>query len=158
MPIIIHMTYFVALLIHVHVRNIPVNVHIGALIGSSAYRSYLNTLNTVLMRHTYVLEVVRYIKDYDEADAKGGNLEHMGYMKAKFRTKKDAALYYDRHNPHMRNLNAHGTWRSDWDPNTCLMYIVREDHALLDSIQPFDSADEPLSSDNGREEIYTFLK
>ena len=98
------MTYFVALLIHVHVRNIHVNVHIGALIGSSAYRSYLNTLNTVLMRHTYVLEVVRYIKDYDEADVTGGNLEHMGYMKAKFRTKKDAALYYDRHNPHMRNL------------------------------------------------------
>jgi hypothetical protein len=110
------------------------------------------------MKPTYVLEVARFITNYDEADARGGQLEHMGYMKAKFRTKKDAASYYDRHNPHMRNLNAHGTWRSDWDPDTRLMYIVREDHDILDSIQPFDSADEPMSSDNGREQIYNFLK
>ena len=32
--------------------------------------------------------------------------------------------YYDRHNPHMRWLNAHNMWASNWDPTTSLMYIV----------------------------------
>jgi hypothetical protein len=28
-------------------------------------------------------------------------------MQAMFRSKEDACSYYDRHNPHMRGLNAH---------------------------------------------------
>ncbi len=91
----------------------------------------------------FVLEVVRFIDDRDEWMAKGGKQEHVGYMRAHFRTKKDAASYYDRHNPHMRGLNAHNTWNSDWDPTTSLLYIVREDHHLIQTIPPFDPADEP---------------
>lgn len=92
----------------------------------------------------FVLEVVRFIQDHDEWMAKGGKQEHVGYMRARFRTKKDAASYYDRHNPHMRGLNAHNTWASDWDPNTSLKYIVREDKNLNHTISPFDPADEPV--------------
>ena len=92
----------------------------------------------------FVLEVVRFIQDRDEWMAKGGKQEHVGYMRAHFRTKKDAASYYDRHNPHMRGLNAHNTWASDWDPNTSLMYIVREDKHLNHTISPFDPEDEPV--------------
>jgi hypothetical protein len=92
----------------------------------------------------FVLEVVRFIRDRDEWMAKGGKMEHIGYMRAHFRTKKDAASYYDRHNPHMRGLNAHNTWASDWDPITHLMYIVRKYHHLNQTIPPFDPSDEPV--------------
>lgn len=92
----------------------------------------------------YVLEVVRFITDSEEWRNKSGKFEHVGYMRAKFRTKRDAASYYDRHNPHMRGLNAHGNWRSDWDPKGMnLMYIVREDHHMNDDLPPFDPHDEP---------------
>ena len=92
----------------------------------------------------FVLEVVRFIRDRDEWIAKNGKLEHVGYMRAHFKTKKDAASYYDRHNPHMRRLNAHNTWESDWDPITTLKYIVRQDHDINQTIAPFDPADEPV--------------
>ena len=92
----------------------------------------------------FVLEVVRFIRDRDEWMAKASKKEHVGYMRAHFRTKKDAASYYNRHNPHMRGLNAHNTWSSDWDPITSLMYIVREDHNLTMTIPPFDPVDEPV--------------
>jgi hypothetical protein len=91
----------------------------------------------------FVLEVVRFIQDRDEWMAKGGKQEHVGYMRAHFQTKKDVASYYDRHNSHMRGLNAQNTWASDWDPNTSLMYIVREDKHLTHTISPFDPEDEP---------------
>jgi len=53
---------------------------------------------------------------------KGGKLEHVGYMNPIFNTKTDACSYYDRHNKHMRSLNAHDHYKSDWDPNTHLLY------------------------------------
>lgn len=92
----------------------------------------------------FTLEVVRFIRDMEEAKEKGGKLEHVGYMRAIFRTKKDAASYYDRHNPHMRSLNALNTFCSDWDPKTWLQYIVREEHGLIDTVAPFDLQDEPV--------------
>ena len=103
----------------------------------------------------YVLEVVRFITEKDGENGwlnKGGKEEHIGYMKAKFRTKKDACSYYDRHNSHMRKLNAHNTYCSDWDPNTKLLYIVREDHSIIDSIPPFSIEDMPINN------AYKFLK
>ena len=93
---------------------------------------------------SFVIEVVRFITDRDEYITKKGKQEHVGYMRARFRTKADAASYYDRHNPHMRKLNAHNTWESDWDPITSLMYIVREDHNLIQTIPPFETVDEPI--------------
>lgn len=92
---------------------------------------------------TYVLEVVRFIHDRKEWMKRGSKQEHVGYMRAHFRTKKDAASYYDRHNSHMRGLNAHNTWQSDCDPNTNLLYIVRVSHNLSCTISPFDPNDEP---------------
>lgn len=102
----------------------------------------------------YVLEVIRFIEENNGNDGwinKGGNLEHIGYMKAKFKTRKDACSYYDRHNPHMRKLNAHNTYMSDWDPITKLCYIVREDYNINDNINPFSDDDLPI---NG---VYKYL-
>lgn len=53
-----------------------------------------------------------------------GKFVHIGNVKKQFLTKKAAAEHYNAHNLHMRALNAHGTWKSDWDPNTQLRYIV----------------------------------
>ena len=77
-------------------------------------------------------------------------------MKAKFKTKKDAVSYYDKYNTHMRSLNAHGTYQSDWDPETKLLYIVREDKEIIDTINPF--SEEDLPSDNGMTTKYKWLK
>ena len=57
----------------------------------------------------YVLEVVEFITKKDGEDgwlALGGKLKHVGYMRAKFKTRNDACAYYNRHNPGMRGLNA----------------------------------------------------
>ena len=102
----------------------------------------------------FVLEVVRFIQDRDEWMATGGKLEHVGYMRAYFRTKGHAASYYDHHNPHMRGLNAYNTWCSDWDPTTHLKYIVRKkNHCMDQTVAPFDPTDEPVvqHTENGIE-------
>lgn len=89
----------------------------------------------------YVLEVVKFNRKSDETPRK----EHVGYMKAKFKTKKDACSYYDKYNSHMRKLNAHNTYESDWDPQTRLMYIVRYDYMLNGTIPPFNEKDLPIN-------------
>ena len=117
-------------------------------------------INTLLVDHynndkIYVLEVVKFISNSDGPEGwikKGGKTEHIGYMKAKFKTKDDACSYYDRHNPHLRKLNAHETFKSDWDSETKLFYIVREDYHLIDNIPPFSKDDLPI---NGS---YKYLK
>lgn len=86
----------------------------------------------------YVLQVVQIIIEGDpDWIIHGGKRKHIGFMKGKFETKKDCCIYYDRHNPHLRSLNALGTYVSDWDPNTKLMYIVCKDHNIVDDIPPF---------------------
>jgi len=100
-----------------------------------------------MSKTTYVLEVCEFIIDEDGDDgwlAQGGKFKHIGYMKGHFKTKKDAVSYYDRHNPHMRSLNAHNTYKSDWDPNTKLLYIVREDYDINATIDCFSIVDNPL--------------
>ena len=64
-------------------------------------------------------------------------------MKAKFKSKNDAASYYDRNNTHMRPLNSNNDYRSDWDPETKLAYIVRDDKYIIDTINTFKSEDMP---------------
>lgn len=113
-----------------------------------------------MWNNLYVLEVIRFNTVRDGENGwlnKGGKYEHVGYMKAKFRTKADACSYYDRHNPHMRKLNAHGTYQSDWDPNTKLLYIVRKDYNIIDTIPPFSEEDAPKISDDGYSLEYTYL-
>ena len=52
--------------------------------------------------------------------------DHIGYMNIIFETKQDACDYYNKYNPHMPPLNEKLRHYSDWDPNTYLMYIIRE--------------------------------
>lgn len=109
----------------------------------------------------FVLEVLRFLTEKNDWLDKGERIEHVGYMKAKFRTKKDACSYYDKHNPHMRKMNQFKTYQSDWDPQTKLMYIVRKDYGLVDTIEPFCKEDSPVKriSDDGEAVIikYDFL-
>ena len=77
----------------------------------------------------WILEVCEFIQEIDSdgnfIHNRWGDL-HIGYMNKVFDTKQDAVDYYDRHNPHMRSINAHGDYHSDWDPNTRLLYNVRQ--------------------------------
>ena len=79
-------------------------------------------------RKPYVLEVQEFTsRGYaDVAIAMKGIFTHVGYMDKIFLSKQEACEYYDIHNKHMRSLNAHSTWKRDWDPNTYLRYVVRE--------------------------------
>ena len=86
----------------------------------------------------YVLEVCEYFTDKEGLSM----IKHIGYMKGKFKTKKDAVSYYDRHNPHMRSLNGDdNNYISDWDPNTKLLYIVRDDYLINATIDCFSVED-----------------
>jgi hypothetical protein len=101
------------------------------------------------MTKSYVLEVVRFVTQ--KQDGENINFKHVGYMNVKFKTKKDACDYYGRCNPHLRPLNAYGDYKSDWDPETELLYIVRRYYVLFASIPPFPSMELPF---NGSEYVY----
>ena len=64
---------------------------------------------------------------------------HKGYMNIVFETKQDAANYYNKYNPHMLQLNNKNNWCSNWDPETYLMYIVREHFYETLHIKPFEN-------------------
>ncbi len=85
----------------------------------------------------YVLEVVKYITETENLMTNYGKLKHIGYMKKKFKTKREACMYYDECNPCMRKMNMLGTYISDWDPNTKLLYIVRDDYNINETVSPF---------------------
>lgn len=113
-------------------------------------------------KHGYVLEVVKFVEP--ENNDPPGPLPlytHVGYMKPIFQTIDDACTYYDRHNPHMRSLNAHSTLCSDWDPQTYCAYIIRENHHICPSIPGFGHGDDrcsplPTNSIRDSENCYTF--
>jgi len=87
----------------------------------------------------YILEVQKFnVMGHQDFPHYNGKSEHIGYMNKVFKTKTDASDYYDEFNPHMRKLNAHNGWFSDWDPETCLMYIVRERLYEYLKIPPFE--------------------
>ena len=92
----------------------------------------------------YVLKVVKFITLNDAKNSlisNDGQYIRVGYMREKFKSKLDACSYYDKHNPHMRRLNANGTYTSDWDPNTQLVYIVRKAYMLI-NVDAFFSQEE----------------
>jgi hypothetical protein len=70
--------------------------------------------------------------------------KHIGYTKALFNFRNEAADYYNTYNPHMRKLNAHRNWVSDWGKNTNLRYIVRPFNQEILDIPPFNIADSPI--------------
>ena len=91
--------------------------------------------------HYYVLEAIllsdRFsdgvIPDRGAAPTFGSDediTKHVGYMKIKFQSKKEAAYYYDKCNPHMLPLNAYMENKSQFDPNTKLSYIIRSKNHL----------------------------
>lgn len=87
----------------------------------------------------YVLEVrkfhpAKYSSDFELSYT----TDHVGYMNILFLSKHDACDYYDRHNKHMRLLNADETWVSDRDPDTKLLYVVREYKDENRQIPPFN--------------------
>lgn len=100
-----------------------------------------------MANRNYVLEVLEFITE-KEGDygwlKQGGKIKHIGYMKGKFKTKKDAVSYYDKNNPHMRSIHARNTYCSDWDPNTKLLYIVRDDYLINATIDCFSIHDNPV--------------
>jgi hypothetical protein len=109
----------------------------------------------------YVLEVLEFITEKEEDNgwlAQGGKFKHIGYMKGKFKTKKNAVSYYDRHNPHMRSLNAHNTYKSDWDPNTKLLYIIRDDYLINSTIDCFSINDNTEIKEGSTKYKYPFYK
>lgn len=91
------------------------------------------------MATPYVLEVQEFTSrgKAEVAIAMNGIFTHIGYMDKVFLSKQEACEYYDIYNKHMRSLNAHGTWKSDWDPDTYLRYVVREYDGECRTIQPF---------------------
>lgn len=51
----------------------------------------------------------------------------------------------------MRELNAHCDYKSDWEPNTKLLYIVRKYYGIYMSIPPFAGEELPF---NGKTYLY----
>jgi hypothetical protein len=86
----------------------------------------------------FVLEVLKYYPNVEDKIRLNGMYEHVGYMDAVFKSKKEAAEYYNMYNDHMRKLDSHKTWCSDYDPNTYLLYIVREYYGQSKLIPPFN--------------------
>ena len=80
-------------------------------------------------RCIFILEIQQFIV--------GSGFIHSGYMNRLFNSRKAAADYYNLHNPHMRDLNAHGNWCSDWDVNDKLRAVVRLYHGELLTISPY---------------------
>ena len=81
----------------------------------------------------YILEVQKF-----NHVGQNGKFIHIGYMDKSFKTKQEASNCYDRHNAHMRSLNAHNTWISDWDPVIWLRYRVRKYNTEYCIITPFN--------------------
>lgn len=77
----------------------------------------------------YVLEVQKLLDS--------GKYLHLGYMDKIFIDKYEASMYYDNHNKHMRKLHAFYTYRSDWDPDTKLRYLIRDYSGEQLTISPF---------------------
>jgi hypothetical protein len=97
-------------------------------------------------KHLYFLEVQRYIDH---------GFIHVGYMNRLFNCKKDCIFYYKKYNPHLRCLNAHDTYTSDWDPDTFLRYKLQTYRNEVLNIEPFDGV---ISDRCYREKEYTDLK
>jgi len=74
----------------------------------------------------YILEVQRFdIEGHITHPEWNGKKEHIGYINKLFRTKQEASDYYIQNNPHMRHITSEHSWKSDWDPQTKLLYVVR---------------------------------
>lgn len=97
----------------------------------------------------YILEVQKLNLTGDLLQSEcNGKSTHVGYMNIVFKTKQQACKYYDMYNPSMRPLNAHHTYRSDWNHDTYLLYVVREYGDENLSIPPFEEKEKDLVINN----------
>lgn len=87
----------------------------------------------------YILEVQKFNPTGHLLQSEwNGKSTHVGYMNKVFKTKNQACEYYDNNNNTMRLLNSHNTYRSDWNRDTHLLYVVREYGDEYLSIPPFE--------------------
>jgi hypothetical protein len=87
---------------------------------------------------SYILEIQKYDDEmFHPFRERNGLFIHVGYMDKSFRTKHEACLYYDQHNPHMRSLNVNGDGISDTDSKTKLRYIVRNGYWEFFCVAPW---------------------
>jgi len=97
----------------------------------------INIKNTDIIEDdnkNFILEVQQFTETKPGVN---NGFKHIGYMDILFINKKEACLYYDKYHKQMRSLNAHKTWRSDWNSETKLRYIVREYNYEIMKIKPF---------------------
>jgi hypothetical protein len=78
----------------------------------------------------YILEVQKMEWNYKS--------RHVGYMNKVFETIQDACDYYNKFNICMPPLSIKRSLCSNYDPNTYLMYIVREHFNEYLHIVPFE--------------------
>lgn len=81
-------------------------------------------------KYSYFLEV--------QMAHENGGFIHVGYMNRLFATEKDASLYYKKYNPHLRDINAHGTNVSDWHPQTRLRHRIHTYHGEKLDVKSWD--------------------
>ena len=60
----------------------------------------------------------------------------VGFLKPLYMTKQAAADAYNAGNPHLRAIRKESQWRSDWDPETGLRFIVRKRENVERTIAP----------------------
>jgi len=75
-----------------------------------------------IQNKNYVFEMVRL---YDK------RISHVGYLNKVFKTKEEACDFYSNKFPHMRKMNTTISNISEFDPETNLAYIIREDHGIV---------------------------
>ncbi len=92
----------------------------------------------------YCIEVQEYTHDKWKRDARIQKFQHKGYMQCLFKSRRQAAAYYDFWNPHMRPINEHGTWCSARDIETQCRYIIRKFFRETQTIPPFHYKDKPI--------------
>jgi hypothetical protein len=88
----------------------------------------------------YILEVQKIAWNYKS--------RHIGYMNKIFETQEDACVYYNKFNQHMTPLTNKNNYCSDWDPDTFLIYIVREHFYELLHIAPFENSNKNNACNN----------
>ena len=86
----------------------------------------------------YILEVQHFFIDGHITHPEwNGKKEHIGYMNKLFRTKQEASDYYYIYNQHMRRISFINDCKSDWDPHTNLLYVIRKYTGEFLKIPPF---------------------
>jgi len=86
----------------------------------------------------YILEVQQFFTDAHITHPEwNGKKEHIGYMNKLFKSKQEASDYYHIHNLHMRIITSNSNWKSDWDPQTKLVYVIRKYTGEFLKISPF---------------------